>query len=194
MNVCKKYKLINAAGKQYESTVPGNFGGHKKLKIYGRLDCPSALRYIAQGQYVEHRVFFADANTAIKAGYRPCSVCMKEAYKKWKMVNDLIFMCKKENLNKKGGYHESRYIELINKIAECMCNREFHYGNYIELSGDAIDSNCNNASTLDLNTCIATLICVHRQQHFNDYSDLIIPRLESGVLLRIAERIKELVL
>lgn len=56
----------------------------RKKKIYGRLDCPSALRYIAKGQYVQHRVFFKDEETAIKAGYRPCGVCMKEAYKRWK--------------------------------------------------------------------------------------------------------------
>ena len=80
----KKYILINSDGKPYESDEPGLFGGHKKLKIYGRLDCPSALRYIAKGPYVQHRVFFADEETAIAAGYRPCGVCMKEAYKAWK--------------------------------------------------------------------------------------------------------------
>ena len=80
----KMYTLIGADGKQYHSTLPGKLGGHRKLKIYGRLDCPSALRYIAKGQYVEHRVFFADEETAIEAGYRPCGVCMKEAYKQWK--------------------------------------------------------------------------------------------------------------
>lgn len=78
------YKLIDKEGKTYFSEHPGTLGGHKKLKIYGRLDCPSALRYIAKGQYVEHRVFFADEETAIEAGYRPCGVCMKEAYKQWK--------------------------------------------------------------------------------------------------------------
>lgn len=56
----KKYKLIGADIKQYLSDTPGTFGGHRKLKIYGRLDCPSALRYIAKGQYVKYRVFFAD--------------------------------------------------------------------------------------------------------------------------------------
>lgn len=80
----KEYKLIGRDGKAYLSTVPGTMGGHRKLKIYGRLDCPSALRYIAKGQYVEHRVFFADEETAIAAGYRPCGICMREAYKQWK--------------------------------------------------------------------------------------------------------------
>jgi len=80
----KKYRLIDSEGKMYESDVPGTIGGHKKLKIYGRLDCPSAHRYIAKGQYVEHRVFFIDEQTAISAGYRPCSRCMPDEYKKWK--------------------------------------------------------------------------------------------------------------
>lgn len=84
----KKYKLIGADGKQYLSDTPGTFGGHRKLKIYGRLDCPSALRYIAKGQYVKYRVFFADEATAVAAGYRPCGVCMPEAYKRWKEAQE----------------------------------------------------------------------------------------------------------
>lgn len=84
MEIKKKYKLIGADGKLYESEVPGQLGGHKKLKIYGRLDCKSALSYIAKGQYVENRVFFKDEETAKAAGYRPCAKCMPEEYKKWK--------------------------------------------------------------------------------------------------------------
>ena len=80
----KEYKLIGRDGKPYMSSEPGTMGGHRKLKIYGRLDCPSALRYIAKGQYVEYRVFFADEETAIAAGYRPCGICMRKEYKQWK--------------------------------------------------------------------------------------------------------------
>ena len=80
----KKYRLLDETGKEYLSETPGTLGGHRKLKIYGRLDCPSALRYIARGQYVQNRVFFADEETAVRAGYRPCGICMKEAYRKWK--------------------------------------------------------------------------------------------------------------
>ena len=79
------YKLIDKKGKQYESPIPGTLGGHRKLKIYGRLDCPSALRYIEKGQYVKYRVFFADEETARAAGFRPCAKCMPEEYKRWKM-------------------------------------------------------------------------------------------------------------
>ena len=83
-SVSKLYKLVGVDGKMYESTIPGTLGGHKRLKIYGRLDCPSALRYIAKGQYVKHRVFFKDEETAIAAGYRPCKICMPEKYAEWK--------------------------------------------------------------------------------------------------------------
>lgn len=80
----KYYHLIDKNGNLYDSETPGTLGGHRKLKIYGRLDCPSAARYIVKGQYVQHRVFFADEETAIAAGYRPCARCMPEEYKKWK--------------------------------------------------------------------------------------------------------------
>ena len=75
---------MDPSGVIYDSNTPGKFSGHKKLKIYGRLDCPSALKYIAKGQYIKNRVFFADEETAVAAGYRPCAVCMPKEYKKWK--------------------------------------------------------------------------------------------------------------
>ncbi len=82
----KIYKLIGADGKPYESTEPGTLGGHRRNKGYGRLDCPSALHWLAKGYYAPHRVFFADEATAITAGYRPCAVCMKEHYALWKQA------------------------------------------------------------------------------------------------------------
>lgn len=80
----KQFKLIDANGKEYLSNNPGTLGGNKRLKIYGKLDCPSAKRWIAKGYYVDNRVFFLNAQDAIAAGYRPCSVCMPEEYKIWK--------------------------------------------------------------------------------------------------------------
>ncbi len=78
------YKLVGADNQTYDSDTKGQFGGHRKLKIYGRLDCPSALRHIKNGHYTQHRVFFQDEQTALAAGYRPCGVCMKEHYRLWK--------------------------------------------------------------------------------------------------------------
>lgn len=80
----KTYRLIGADGKPDDSEVKGTLGGYSRQKIYGRLDCPSALRHSAKGEYVKYRVFFADEATAISAGYRPCGICMKEQYRKWK--------------------------------------------------------------------------------------------------------------
>ena len=68
------YELLNEKGVTYLSRTPGLIGGHKKLKIYGRLDCPSALRHIEKGNYAKHRVFFADEQVAKAAGYRPCGI------------------------------------------------------------------------------------------------------------------------
>jgi len=86
----KLYKLRDEFNKEYLSENPGTFGGHKRLKIYGRLDCPSAFWHISQGHYVKYRVFFADEKTAKKAGYRPCGICMKKEYKKWKAKQQKI--------------------------------------------------------------------------------------------------------
>ncbi len=82
----KLYKLIGPDGKFYESSTPGTFGGHRGSKGYGRMDCRSALLWIAKGYYVKHRVFFADEATAIAAGYRPCATCMKDRYPIWKQA------------------------------------------------------------------------------------------------------------
>ena len=77
------YHLTQADGSLVAREVPGLFGGNRRLKIYGRLDCPSALRALARG-YARRRVFFADEATAIAAGYRPCAVCMPAEYRRWK--------------------------------------------------------------------------------------------------------------
>jgi hypothetical protein len=80
----KLYRLVGADGVEFMSRVPGTLGGHRRNRIYGRLDCPSALRWLAKGHLVRHRVFFADEETAIAAGYRPCAVCLPERYRAWK--------------------------------------------------------------------------------------------------------------
>jgi methylphosphotriester-DNA--protein-cysteine methyltransferase len=77
------YTLLNKDG-FYESEEKGLFGGYKRMKIYGRLDCPSALWAIKKGDYAKYRVFFATEQDAIECGYRPCGNCMKEEYKIWK--------------------------------------------------------------------------------------------------------------
>lgn len=80
----KEYKLIDEFGQTYLSKIPGSIGGHKKLKIYGKMDCKSALSWIEKGHYINNRVFFENEFIAIKNGYRPCAKCMKKEYNEWK--------------------------------------------------------------------------------------------------------------
>jgi hypothetical protein len=75
--------LTGADGRQYESSTPGELGGHRRGKLFGRLDCVAALRALSRGGYVNQRVFFADQQTALAAGYRPCAVCLPEQYAVW---------------------------------------------------------------------------------------------------------------
>lgn len=84
MMTTKMYRLLGPDRIPYASTAPGTYGGNTSTHIYGRLDCPTALRAIARGGYVANRVFFADEQTAIAAGYRPCGVCCKEEFAIWK--------------------------------------------------------------------------------------------------------------
>jgi Metal binding domain of Ada len=80
----RTYTLLGPDRQPYQSTTPGALGGYRPARIYGRLDCPSALRAIARGQYVRNRVFFADEQTAVAAGYRPCAVCLPDADAQWR--------------------------------------------------------------------------------------------------------------
>src|SRR4051794_7264913 len=75
---------MGADGSPYRSARAGLLGGHRRRHGYGRLDCPAALRWIARGHYVRHRVFFADEATAIAAGSRPCAAGLPERVVAWK--------------------------------------------------------------------------------------------------------------
>ncbi|HSP24426.1 MAG TPA: Ada metal-binding domain-containing protein [Saliniramus sp.] len=79
------YTLIDRTGKATHSATPGALGGNARSKLYGRFDCPSALAAIARADtYARTRVFFADEETAVAAGYRPCARCLPLAYRAWK--------------------------------------------------------------------------------------------------------------
>lgn len=79
------FTLLGRDGRPYASARKGTLGGHRKTKIYGRLDCRAALAALARGGYVQQRVFFASAADAMAAGYRPCAVCLPAEYAKWKL-------------------------------------------------------------------------------------------------------------
>jgi Metal binding domain of Ada len=87
-NAAKSYTLTGLDGRPFSSPIKGAWGGHRGSRIYGRFDCPAALRAIARGGYVKHRVFFADEATALAAGYRPCGACCKDRYAAWKAAHE----------------------------------------------------------------------------------------------------------
>ena len=72
----KLFTLTGPDGRPFPSGAPGILGGHRRSRVYGRLDCKTAARYLARGSYQKNRVFFADELTALTAGYRPCSHCL----------------------------------------------------------------------------------------------------------------------
>jgi methylphosphotriester-DNA--protein-cysteine methyltransferase len=82
----RTWTLIGPDNRPYASDRPGAFGGHRRSRIYGRLDCPAALRALARGGYAANRVFFLTAEHARAAGYRPCAVCLPDAYTAWKRL------------------------------------------------------------------------------------------------------------
>ncbi len=83
------WRLIGPDGSSYGSDRPGSLGGHRRSRIYGRLDCPAALRALRRGGYRANRVFFANEIDAVMAGYRPCAVCLPDEYAAWKRCRTL---------------------------------------------------------------------------------------------------------
>lgn len=55
-------------------------GGNRPGKIYGQLRCRAGRR-----MKVENRVFFGSEEEAVAEGYRPCAVCMPEAFALWRL-------------------------------------------------------------------------------------------------------------
>ena len=57
------------------------FGGNRKLRIYGRLDCASGKRMAR-----DSRVFFSSEAAAVASGFRPCGHCLRAAFQRWKQA------------------------------------------------------------------------------------------------------------
>jgi DNA phosphorothioation-associated putative methyltransferase len=56
------------------------FAGHKRLRIYGTLECQGSGKRMGK----EHLVFFETDDEARSQGFRPCGSCLKEEYRAWK--------------------------------------------------------------------------------------------------------------
>jgi len=78
------YTLIGRDGLPYASQKKGALGGHGRTKVYGTMDCPVAMSLLRRGFEPSHLVFFADEETAIAAGFRPCGACLRERYAAWR--------------------------------------------------------------------------------------------------------------
>ena len=55
----KKYTLVGADEKPYLSEEKGALGGNRATKVYGRMDCPAALRALRskdRNTFVQNRV------------------------------------------------------------------------------------------------------------------------------------------
>jgi Metal binding domain of Ada len=86
-----RYFLLGPDGTTVNSEVPGTLGGYRPTRVYGRLNCKTALSSLRRGRgYERKRVFFADEATAVAAGYRPCAHCMPDEYKAWKLSGQSI--------------------------------------------------------------------------------------------------------
>ena len=80
----RTWQVVGPDDRPHRSARPGMLGGNRRGRIYGRLDCRTALGALARGGYRPNRVFFLDEATAIAAGYRPCAVCMPRQYRRWR--------------------------------------------------------------------------------------------------------------
>ena len=77
--MCRHDALTDAALRARLRDGSLTLAGNRRLKIYGRLDCPAGRR-----MHRGSRVFFADVASAVAAGYRPCARCCRAAYDVWK--------------------------------------------------------------------------------------------------------------
>lgn len=106
MKKIKMWKLVNSNGLFYLSETPGILGGNRRGKIYGLLNCRSALSAISRGGYIKHRVFFLNERDAISAGYRPCAICMPSQYVLWKNTD-----YKSNGMNVKLSEHKLKLVD-----------------------------------------------------------------------------------
>jgi len=67
------------------SDIPGKYAGHKKYKIFGRLDCKSGMR-----MKKDNRIFFHELEDAVLHGYRPCRNCKPINEEEFQRIKDSV--------------------------------------------------------------------------------------------------------
>jgi methylphosphotriester-DNA--protein-cysteine methyltransferase len=80
-----KFFKILKGGKIIESEIPGEYGGYRPGKIFGKLDCKAGMR-----MKKENRVFFHNLEDAVSQGYRPCKNCKPITEKDFRKIKHLI--------------------------------------------------------------------------------------------------------
>lgn len=80
----KLYRILKI-GEIIESSEPGVYGGHKKGKIFGTLDCKAGIR-----MKKENRVFFHSLEDAVLEGYRPCKICKPITEEDFESIKHLV--------------------------------------------------------------------------------------------------------
>lgn len=127
-------------------------------------------------------------------------VCFDEKTKKYYsdalmeiFINRLIFISSPENRDKYED--ESELIGIIYSLAFAYEWESLgDYTKYIEMTERAIENNSELPVELDLNTTIATLIYILRDQYWNGgCDDTIGPRISNGQMIKLAKRLKEIV-
>ncbi len=113
---------------------------------------------------------------------------------KKKLIDKLVRIANPRMWHEHKDNNLSTYIQLTNDIATDIIGWDSpgKCYQYIETSGRAIDDNIRHLESIDLDTVMATLICIHREQYWSDYHDTITPRIDSGQVQKLTLRLVKL--
>ena len=89
MSTAKKYKLIGPDCQTYLSATPGTFGGHRRQKIYGRLDCSVAHCEPLLGAAMWRTGSFSRMKRLLLPRDIDRARCLPEHYQRWKEAQNL---------------------------------------------------------------------------------------------------------
>ena len=160
----KKYKLLGADGKFFPSDVKGEFGGKSHSKIYGRMDCPAALRAIARDreQFKKDQVFFLDEKSALAAGYRPCWSCQREKYEEY-MADPVAYR------RKFGVYLKHDLLKNFLNTVSVSGNEEANQKNALDFAKSfaheqRVDAVGNAISVVNPEASCKVLLCGHMDE------------------------------
>ena len=151
------YTLIGPDGVAYATSTPGALGGHRRNRVFGRLDCPGALRWIERGHYVRQRVFFADEGTAWAAGYRPCHTCLPGPYAEWKRGRAAVRLTPAAPFDARGvrDFLAARAVTGVERVEGDVLHRRLGTSEIeLEFGESHVDVRVHAAAREDLNEAV----------------------------------------